>query len=310
MAEPRVSYRNLYLLADAGRWEELLEFADTAAAAPVTERLEVAHVVALEAPAPIAAAAAELFPDDDRAFQGPLWEVVAHRPWAQLAPHLTNPRTRHLVAQTRVLHGEDLRGAADLSPPHRTAPLALEPWEAAAWDAEWDIPEYTRVGSSGGTIWACPEEKPDPIPLPRTDLKRADHPATAVLATLSDAARSHAFHGNAWEAAAATAVRPDRCRSWPLPFADAYPHLVHLASGERADSQGTGQALGRIALWSALTAMAGLPSTTDPPAVTAFVNRLHCVGWREPTDPIWHLHLAIEDPTQNLTWTLTAHDTP
>lgn len=308
MAAPGVSYQNLYLLADAGRWEELLDFADTVSAAPLPQRLEVAHVVALEAPAPLAAAAAELFPDDDRGFQGPLWEVAAHRPWRELAPHLTHPRVRHLIAQTRVLHGEDLRGAADLSPPHRSAPLVLEPWESASWDPEWDLPEYTRVGSSGSTIWSCPEEQPGPVPLTPAAPQPADHPATGVLAGLSDTARAHAFHGTAWEAAAAVAVRPERCQAWPVAFADAYPHLVHLASGERAQSGGAGQALGRIALWSALTAMAALPSTTDSGAVTAFVSRLSAVGWRDAAEPLWYLHLALQDPHQNLTWVLTAHD--
>jgi hypothetical protein len=308
MAAPGVSYANLYLLADAGRWEELLDLADNVRAAPLTERREVAHVVALEAPAAIAVASAELFPEDDKGFQGPLWEVVAHRPWRDLAPHLTNPRIRHLVAQTRVLHGEDLRGAADLSPPHRSAPLQLQSWEAATWDPEWDIPEYTRVGSSGSTIWACPDEKPDPVPLHRIDVHRADHPAAELLTGLSDAARAHAFHGTAWAAASAVAVRPERCQAWPLPFADAYPHLVHLAAGERARQSGFGQALGRIALWSALTAIAGLSSSTDPHPLNTFIDRLNCVGWHDAAEPIWYVHLAIEDPQQQLSWVLTGHD--
>jgi hypothetical protein len=310
MAAPGVSYANLYLLADAGRWEDLLDLADSVRSAPLTERREIAHVIALEAPAAMAAAAAELFPDDDNGFQGPLWEVVAHRPWQDLAPHLTNPRIRHLVAQTRVLHGEDLRGAADLPPPHRSAPLYLQPWESAAWDPEWDIPEYTRVGSSGSTIWACPEPQPNPAPLRQTEIQPADHPAVEALAELSDAVRAHAFHGAAWAAASAAAVRPDHCQAWPLPFSTAYPHLVHLAAGERAHSPGSGQALGRIALWSALTTMANLPSTTTPNELTAFITRLHCVAWRDAAEPIWYLHLAIEDPHQNLSWTLSAHDTP
>src|SRR6266498_2757835 len=88
---PTVSYRNLNLLADEGRWRDLLELAAAADVATAEERREVAHVVALEAPAEIAAAVLDEFADDDEGYLGPLWEVVAHRPWRELSPHLRNP---------------------------------------------------------------------------------------------------------------------------------------------------------------------------------------------------------------------------
>ncbi|SCF25536.1 hypothetical protein GA0074696_3823 [Micromonospora purpureochromogenes] len=321
MTSPAVSYRSLDLLADAGRWHDLLNFAATVDGAPLDERREVAHVVALEAPAGIAAAAAELFPDDDKGYPGPLWEVVAqHRTWRELSPHLTNPRTRHLAAQTRVLHGEDLRAAIDLDSQLLGAPLCLHQWEAATWYSTLDIPEYDRTGMSGCTIWAYPNHLADPMPLPTTTVRPAQNDAVPILDGLSSAAQAYAFHGTAWEAASMVATDQatmPRGQRWQgrrghegsqVLFADVYPSLVHLAAGERAYQRRTGQALGRAALWKALAAMAGLTPPADPEIVTAFVERLHCVAWQEPDDEIWYLHLAMEDPEQGIAWVLTGND--
>ncbi|MER7444470.1 hypothetical protein [Micromonospora avicenniae] len=321
MTSPAVSYRNLDLLADAGRWHDLLRFAATVDAGPTDERREVAHVVALEAPAGIAAVAAELFPDDDRCFPGPLWEVVAqHHTWRELSPHLTNPRTRHLVAQTRVLHGEDLGAATDLDPQLLDAPLRPQPWEAANWSSTLDISEYDRTGSSGTTIWAYPNHLANPMPLPTTTVRPAQHAAVPLLDGMSSATQANAFHATAWEAASMVATdqaRMPRGQRWQsqrgregsqVRFADIYPNLVHLATGEGAYTRRTGQALGRTALWKALAAMAGVTPAADPHCITAFVERLHCVAWQEPDDEIWYLHLAMEDPEQGIAWVLTGND--
>ncbi|MGN9908974.1 hypothetical protein ACTMTJ_15630 [Phytohabitans sp. LJ34] len=308
MDAPAVSYDDLDRLADAGRWQELLHFAAKVDGAPLGQRREVAHVVALEAPARVAVAAAELFPDEDTAFPGPLWEVVAHRPWRDLEPHFTNARTRYLVAHTRVLHGEDLRGVTDLESPRPGPPLKLEPWESARWDGEWDIPTYDRRGGSGCVIWAFPRERPDPVALPPSEVAPAHHDAVPVLDALSEAVEASAYRGTAWEAASVVAASGDACQAWQVPFADAYPHLVHLASGERPYEYWTGQAIGRIALWTALAAMAGTTTGADPKPVTALVERLRCVGWREADEPGWYLHLALEDPDQEIAWVVTGHD--
>lgn len=321
VTSPGVSYGDLDLLADAGRWHDLLRFAATVKAGPVDQRRETAHVVALEAPAGIAAAAAELFPDDDKGSPGPLWEVVAqNHTWRDLTPHLADPRTRHLTAHTRVLHGEDLRAAADLDPQPLDAPLCLLPWEAATWHSTLDIPEYDRTGSSGCTIWACPSQLADPKPLPVTTVRPAPHAAVALLDRLSPATQAYAFHGTAWEAASVVATdraRMPRGQRWQglrgregsqVRFADVYPSLVHLATGEGPYARRTGQALGRTALWKALAAMADGTPAAGPDSVTALVERLHCVVWQEPDDEIWYLHLAMEDPAQGIAWVLTGND--
>lgn len=308
MATVSVSYRNKLLLIEAGRWADLLALAthgrvDGDAATP-GERRELAHAVAVGAPPALAVAAAQLYPDEDHGFPGPLWEVVAHRPWRDLAPHLTHPRVRKLVAQTRVLHGEDLRGVAESE-----IPLQMEPWESAHWDPEWDIPAYDLTGCSGCHVWSFPnwliEDLPGGVPLPAATVEQMEHPAVPVLNGLNDPykpIRAYALRGTAWEAAATVAADRETCRAAEVPFARAYPHLVHLATGTGpyAVPHETGQALGRLAVWRVLRLMAG----DDP--VSTFVERLRCVTWRRPTEYSYCLYVAMEDPTQGITWAVTA----
>jgi hypothetical protein len=294
------------LLIEEGRWADLLGLAAGDVATP-EERRELAHMIAVQAPPALAVAAAELYPGEETGFPGPLWEVVAQRPWHDLAPHLTHPRVRELVAQTRVLHGEDLRGVVASE-----VPLLLEPWEAAEWDPESDIPEYNATGSAGSHIWCFPhwliENLPGGVPLPPASADPIEHPAVAVLENLNEPhkpIRAYAFRTTAWEAAATIAADRDTCRAAEVSFAQAYPHLVHLATGfgPYAVAEEGGQALGRLAVWRALSLMAGGDQ------VTAFVERLRCVAWRRPAEQMCFLNLAMEDPVQGLTWALTASAT-
>ncbi|WP_158319455.1 hypothetical protein [Actinoplanes xinjiangensis] len=305
-------YRTRMSLMEADRWAELLALAAHGSGdddeAAVDERRAAAHAVALKAPPALAVAAAELHPDDDHGFSGPLWEVVAHRPWRELAAHLTHPRVRELVAQTRVLHGEDLRGVVESE-----IPLRLEPWESAHWDPEWDIPEYDVTGGrSGCHVWCFPcwliDDLPGGVPLRAATVEQVEHPAVPVLNGLNDPhkpIKAYAVQGTAWEAAASVAADRETCRAAEVPFARAYPHLVHLATGTGpyAMPHDTGQAMGRLAVWRVLRMMAG----EDP--VPAFVERLRCVTWRRPAEYSNFLHLAMEDPARGITWAVTAEAT-
>ncbi len=303
--------RDKMLLIESGCWTELLALAahgraeDDAVA--VEERRSAAHALAVMGPPALAVAAAELHPDDDHGTFGALWEVVARRPWHELAPHLTHPRVRELVAQTRVLHGEDLRGVVESE-----IPLRLEPWESAHWDPEWDIPEYSVSSNSSSAEWFFPnwliEDLPGGVPLPPATVEPLEHPAVPVLNGLNAShrlIRAYALRGTAWEGASSVAADRETCRAAEVPFALAYGHLVHLATGTApyATRSYTGQALGRLRLWRALRVMAG----GDP--VPAFVERLRCVTWRRPAEHMNHLNLAMEDPAQGVTWALTAEAT-
>lgn len=51
--------------------------------------------------------------------------------------------------------------------------------------------------------------------------------------------------------------------------------------------------------------MAGATSKVNPRLVTAFVDRLQCVGWRRTAEPLRYFRLALEDPEQGISWVLT-----
>ncbi|GAB3852830.1 hypothetical protein ACFPIJ_26075 [Dactylosporangium cerinum] len=313
MPLPSVSYANLALLADRGCWAELLQFAGDPEAGTAQERREAAYVIALEAPVEIAAVAVDLFAQGPY-YMGALWEVVAHRPWRELRQHLPHERTRHLVAHTRILCGEDLQWDADLDVGMIGAPLCLLPWEAACWNGEFDVPEYNRTSCSGTWGWRFPDALPDPIAMSPDVAVAVEHDALRELNALSTAVRAYAFRSTAWEAAAAIGWDgPDR-HAGGVEFADAYKHLVHLAAGHLAYDIPTahegrnGEAYGRESLWRALAAMAGA-APTDFDSVNAFVQRLRCVAWAEP-DPrmLYYIHLAIEDAEQSVTWVLDGQE--
>jgi hypothetical protein len=86
-----------------------------------------AYRVALEGPAPLAAAMLE--PGVVRFGLGPLTEVVAQRhTFAELADHL-DASLRPVVAQERVLRGEDLRADPRAEGDPDAPPLVLQPFE-------------------------------------------------------------------------------------------------------------------------------------------------------------------------------------
>ncbi|MDR6320848.1 hypothetical protein [Actinoplanes couchii] len=276
------------LLVDSGRWADLLDLA-TRDDPDTEKRRQVAHAVALLAPPAFAVAAAQAFPQDT-GFPGPLWEVVAHRPWRELEPHLTDPHVRRMVAHSRVLYGEDV--------------LPVAPWEVAHWDPEWQMPSYNLSGSATSGGWHLPtSEIGDMSDLSHErGLLEVDHPAVPVLGSWHDRVEAKAFRGTAWQAAA-TVAHPGS-RGAEVSFAAAYPHLIHLAAGDAPYNVDiAGRAVGRQRLWAALGMMA------DCEPVPPFVERLRCVTWTRSAEYGWHLHLAIEDPSRDLTWTLTGDDT-
>jgi hypothetical protein len=233
MPLPSVSYANLALLADRGCWAELLQFAGDPEAGTAQERREAAYVIALEAPVEIAAVAVDLFAQGPY-YMGALWEVVAHRPWRELRQHLPHERTRHLVAHTRILCGEDLQWDADLDVGMIGAPLCLLPWEAACWNGEFDVPEYNRTSCSGTWGWRFPDALPDPIAM---------SPDVAVAVEHAHEGRNGEAYGreSLWRALAAMAgaaptdfdsvnafVQRLRCVAWAEPDPRML-YYIHLA---------------------------------------------------------------------------------
>ena len=129
-----------------GDWDGLEELARRCRAAlergrqlwPVAAHAD--YRLALEAPGPWAGRA--VAPGKGRFSPGPLAEVAAStHSWDELAPHLTDPPLAAVVAQERVVRGEDL--ASDRSVPRQLVevPLAL-----AWWEPEYPVATYRPEG--------------------------------------------------------------------------------------------------------------------------------------------------------------------
>ncbi|MFE2106049.1 hypothetical protein ACFXAF_09285 [Kitasatospora sp. NPDC059463] len=330
-------------LADQGRWIELLGAYRQARAAavaldpvaggagglfrapggPAQGRAAAAtaplgHLIAYAAPPEVAArlfdpdggpgTAADVTDHD----AGPLWEVLATRhSWRRLAPLLGPPPVRRLVAQTRVLLGEDL--SRDAEPDREGVPLRLEPWEAAGRTEGAPVREYLRDGGARSALLTLPASREGlaPVELPAPGTRLPGQPATRALAELAGWARAVCVRGSA--PCAAAQLAPGRLVTGGyLPFVLAWPALVQAGVTGRAH----GAAHGRLALWRVLAAMTGArrpgwadrADLVDRAEVGALVARMRCFTWEDPADRLRHLHLALEDPASGLSWALSGSE--
>jgi len=137
-------------------------------------------------------AAAMLEPGVVRFGLGPLTEVVAqHHTFAELAPHLDSTLLP-VVAQERVLRGEDLRGDPRALGEDDDPPLVLQPFEP-----DYVLPEYRAAERLDGAV-PDPSEDPggtwqtfDPAAIasasaPAAETEDAPAAAEVVLRALED----------------------------------------------------------------------------------------------------------------------------
>ncbi|MFD0398167.1 hypothetical protein ACFVHI_08800 [Kitasatospora sp. NPDC127121] len=311
----------LRALADDGRWPELLTAYRQGRAAAVERAGEepaaaltapLGHLIAYSAPPELSV---RLFDRDGGPGTvagvadhdaGPLWEVLATRhSWLRLAPLLVPAPVRRLVAQTRVLLGEDLSYGAEPDP--EGMPLLLAPWETAGWDEGARVRQYLPCGGARSALLTLPASREGlgEVVLPAPGARLGGQRATRALAALADWAEVVCVRGPAPQAAAQLARR-SRVTGGYLPFALVYPALVQAAVVDR----GRGSAHGRLALWRALVAMAGAEGTDGPDRaeVDALVARMRCFIWHEPAAGLRHLHVALEDPACGLAWAVSGSE--
>ncbi|MGW4893986.1 hypothetical protein ACWEQL_17210 [Kitasatospora sp. NPDC004240] len=309
---------SLRTLADEGRWPELLrryrQRRGAVAAADgeewaAAETAPLGHLIARSAPPEVAA---RLFDPDGGPGTaagvadhdaGPLWEVLATRhSWLRLAPLLGPAPVRRLVAHTRVLIGEDLSYGAEPDP--EGVPLLLEPWESAGWGEGGRVREYPSGGGSRSALLVLPASREGlgPVELPVPGGRQPGQRATRLLTALAPWPEVTCVRGPAPLAAAQFAPGA-RVTGGYLPFPAAYPALVQAGGAARSD----GAALGRLALWRALAAMAGAAGP-DRVEVNALVARMRCFTWCDPSDELRHLHLALEDPASGLSWAVSGSE--
>lgn len=289
--------------------------------------------LALHAPGPLAAAV--VTPGAARFALGPLTEVVAqeHR-FAELADHL-DVVVAAVVAQERVLRGEDLRddprAALDLA----GLPGVLQPWE----------PDYTlctyrpaeRIDGSPQLQAGEPRlaETPPGRPRPAGALERALSELVAPWASASEG-EVHVVSVDGDAAAAVAAVVAGTAHLRRIGSGDAMAAMAWAAASGGARGRRRGGAAGRAAAWWVAQVATGVLDPDDPDELEYHLEDLRwylvetdvpAVGSLAPPAPGadrqgdpdgdetatstgWHLHLAVEHPGEGWAAMLDASDTP
>jgi hypothetical protein len=244
---------------------------------------------------------------------GPLSEVVAStHEWGELAPHLPPTPEAALVAQERVVRGEDLRADGRVDTAVVELPLVLQPWE----------PSYLLA-----TYRPYKVELADPPPLagevvtlpPARTARRVDD-LEAVQALLDlvtpwtsqskGKAAAVAVEGDSLDAVAALTSGPEpgpEVRIAEVDLGDAIATMAWAAASGGAHGRRRGMAQGRFGAWWAAAALAG--ALDDWPDVWRAVTGLRWYRWDriEPSTG-WVLRLAAERSSDGQAWALEATD--
>ncbi|MEY3019599.1 MAG: hypothetical protein RLZZ272_583 [Actinomycetota bacterium] len=276
--------------------------------------------VALDAPAPLAAGVLE--PGVVRFGLGPLTEVIAqHHAFAALEPHL-DAAVAPIVAQERVLRGEDLR---DRQPDGREGfaldpfapPLTLTPFEPA-----YVLPTYGPDERLDGdpTVLARRVEHGEVAPVRPTDASSAGA-ARRTLAALGDLVtewtsrssgrvRSAACIGSASDALARVVDAP--ARWWRLALPDLLAELARAGASGGVHGRRRGGAAGRAGAWWVGTVATGLDrgAGMDPDELEFRMEDLELVGFEVLGAPraAWRLGVALADPAAGWAVAIEATD--
>jgi hypothetical protein len=299
----------------ASDWDELIVVRDRCEEA-VTRGKQVWSIgqyaeyrLALEAPARYAGPVVQ--EGAGRFALGPLWEVAAStHTWAELAPYLSDERSRTLVAADRALRGEAIAEVVD----SRVLDVPLIPEE---WEPRYPVAEYRADGV------AMPED--DAVDMVWVDLPTPLEPVTAVADDeAADGLLSVVAHwveestGRAEavtvEGTALTAVRllgPHRVRCAEIDLRRAMALMAWAGASGGAQGRRRGTPVGRAAAWWALASLLGMDDEwpPDPHALGREAGSLRWVEW-DPGERVggWSFYLAAEDPLDGLAWAVSAVD--
>jgi hypothetical protein len=309
-------------LCDGRDWEGLLDLRDRCRVAfergrqlwPAASHAE--YRLALQAPGEWAASV--VVPGAGRFALGPLSEVVASsHTWDDLAAHLPATPDSALVAQERVLRGEDLRHDDRVDAAVVELPLVLQEWEPA-----YPLATYRPYAAEFGDVAlpaAWERVGVGPVVEPAGDEPASDEPAgdeatrsllelVAPWTTQSNGqASAVAVRGDALDALAGLGVRGS-LRLSPLDVGDALALMAWAGASGGAHGRRRGMAQGRFGAWWALAAVAG---TIDewPDLEGAVDADLRWYRW-DRDDPAtgWALRLAVEDADRGRAWAVEATD--
>jgi hypothetical protein len=242
---------------------------------------------------------------------GPLPEVAAStHTWDELSPHLAAGPLRSVVAQERVIRGDDLAGA-DVDAP---VPLLLLPWEGPYGVAEYR-PDKAHFPMPG--LGRAEPIGPAPSPAPESTADADEPRALAGLAgawVTGSNGRSSAV-GVRGDAAVAVSTLVGTSQARNIRMAELTPGealalMAWVAASGGAHGRRRGAAAGRFDAWWAAATVAGLTDGwASPDELGEAVHELRWFHWdvSEP-DTGWWLRLAIEDPADGLAWAVSASD--
>ncbi|MGA0830562.1 MAG: hypothetical protein ACO3RG_03915 [Nitriliruptoraceae bacterium] len=314
-----------------GDWDAVLVLRDACLAA--TERTGrqlwgparyAAYRIALEGPAPLAAAMPEA--GVARHGLGPLTEVVAQaHTFAELADGLDSA-VRPVVAQERVLRGEDLRGDPRAAQPDADAPpLVLQPFEPA-----YALPTYRAAERLDGAHVlppGAPAVPPEVVAADPSGGSAADVPvpprARALAAALRDAVATWESASEARVAGAAlggaTALDAARAAAPGLTGARriGVPDLLALVAAAGAAGGVHGPRRGGAARRGGPGWVARVATGLDEPGAPVDVDELEfrledleLVAFRTPGPEGWRLEVALADPATGVAAAVSAVDVP
>lgn len=272
--------------------------------------VHIDYRLALEAPAAIAAR--RVRPGAGRFALGPLTEVVAStHSWVELAPHLDDPNIAALVAQERVMRGEEI-----LAP----SPTLVESAELPLWLQTWE-PEYALAEYK-----ADQADFPPPMvthgPLEPIRADSSNGPPLVESAVISNALRDLT---RTWDSesngrtevvlvqgsalGAISALGPSMSRAVRIDSTDAIATIAWAAGSGGAHGRRRGAATGRFAAWWALASIGDLDWPPDANEIGEAVSGIDWWLWDAGSPPLgWSLQLAFEQPESGLAGAIDSAD--
>jgi hypothetical protein len=233
---------------------------------------------------------------------GPLAEVAAStHTWAELAPELPEGPSRRVVAQERVIRGDDV------DEPAGEIPMRLAPWEPVYPTATYharsaEFPPPDLPGSS-----EVPLPPPGDVLQDPESLEALEAIVGAWTEESNGRCESVAVIGPAPSAIAALGL--ERAMLAEVPAATALATMGWAGASGGAHGRRRGAAAGRFAAWWAAASMSDSDWPADPHLLGQRIAELRWYTWSDLFPPTgWTLQLAIEDPAEGIAWALSAVD--
>lgn len=253
--------------------------------------------IALDAPGPVAATV--VLPGAAKFALGPLTEVVAQgHAWADLVDHL-DPTVAPVVAQERVVRGEDLTDDADA----RLDDVGL-PGRLQAWEPAYPLPTYrpTELLDGGPPPARGTPSDLDPTTRPGrlVALPEVERALTDLVLPWEQqsngAVHVAVVEGDAPAAVAALVQGPVRLA--PLLLPEAVAHMAWAAASGGARGRRRGMAAGRAAAWWVAHTVTGMEFPAEPDELEFHLEDLDWYAFETGGSGTgWQLQLVVQDAT-------------